>query len=136
MSPGDPRWQCPGNWDGGNAVSKHDRIATTVLLAAVVCVVGVGGYAVADARAGGKVVHACVSGSGQVRLVGAKSGCQPSEHAVQWSVKGPAGAQGAPGAVGPTGAPGPSGAAGPSGAPGPSGAAGPSGALGPSGAAG
>jgi hypothetical protein len=70
-------------------------------------------------------VNACAKKTtGALRLKGARS-CSSSEHAIAWSVRGPAGPAGPSGAQGATGATGPAGAKGATGATGPQGPTGP-----------
>jgi hypothetical protein len=65
----------------------------------------IGGAAVVSAHGGDEsLIHACVKGSkGDVRIVGATSGCLPSEKALDWSIAGPQGPTGPAGATGPAG---------------------------------
>lgn len=87
------------------------------------------------------VIHACYqASSGGVRIIdNAVASCRGSEVAIQWSVQGNVGPQGATGPAGPAGPTGPTGATGstgPTGTTGPIGATGPTGPTGPTGAAG
>ena len=79
--------------------------------------------AVATASAQGEhTITACAGPNGQLRLVETAEDCRKSESPVLWSVTGPQGPQGEPGAQGPQGEPGeqgPRGEQGPQGAPGP-----------------
>src|SRR6478609_4267949 len=81
-------------------------------------------------------INACVKDNGDVRIANA-SDCKQNESALTWSVVGPKGDTGAPGAAGPqgeTGAPGPAGPQGPQGETGAPGKDGVDGLPGPKGA--
>ena len=56
-----------------------------------------------------KVIHACVSGDGSIRIVGDDERCKRTEHAVQWNINREPGRQGEQGPPGPQGEPGPPG---------------------------
>ena len=90
-----------------------------------------------NAHAQSSPITACVQQTtGSARIVAPGSACRPQESLVTWSVTGPQGATGAPGAAGPQGATGATGPQGPAGATGATGAQGPAGATGATGAAG
>lgn len=123
-------------------------VLTVGLVAALVSAASVSAH-------GGKsaLVHACVSGSGTVRIVGPSTRCRSGERALDWARSRTRGARGAPGTPGPPGARGPTGTRGPAGVqgvqgergatgasgngvPGAKGATGAAGATGPSGTTG
>ena len=81
-------------------------------------------------------IHACVSATGNVRIVAAGEPCKAREERVVWNRTGPAGTQGSSGEQGEPGVqgePGPQGEAGPPGTPGEQGPQGPQGLQGPAG---
>ena len=71
--------------------------------------------AVVDAQSPGQQLEACAGDRGMLRLVATTEACMAGERRVSWSVVGPVGATGLPGAVGPPGAKGTRGPAGPRG---------------------
>jgi hypothetical protein len=71
-------------------------------------------YALTD----GGVIHACVRGNGQLRIVKKASDCKRWENHLQWNIVGPQGPQGEPGPQGVQGPQGPAGPEGPQGSPG------------------
>jgi len=113
------------NW----ADLRRHRLAAAVIGVAVVAT-SMTAVTMAVASTPSTTIYACVSGSGEVRIVTATTTCRGHEHAVTWNTTGPAGLDGAAGPTGPAGV---DGAAGPTG---PAGAAGQAGATGPAGPAG
>jgi type VI secretion system Hcp family effector len=104
---------------------------------------GVGAVAYAALTDANGVIHACVDGKGNARIIDAAvENCRKGESLLSWNQKGPQGpagpigATGATGATGPQGDTGPAGATGPAGSPGATGATGATGAQGPAGPAG
>jgi hypothetical protein len=89
-----------------------------------------------SAFAQSNVISACVSKTGQIRLVGAGETCKSNESPLSWNIQGPQGPQGLQGPAGPTGATGATGTPGAVGAAGATGATGPQGAAGATGAKG
>ena len=78
-------------------------------------------------------VIACVNKKSKVMTYSSTGKCKKGAALLQWSVTGPAGANGAEGSVGASGSPGAAGVAGASGQNGPAGPSGPTGPPGPSG---
>lgn len=105
------------------------RVGICVAVGLASAAAGAGGLAVAASP--GTTVHACAAKrSGMLRLAAT---CRRTEHAVTWSLEGPAGPPGPPGSPGSPGAAGVSGATGVAGARGAAGATGPAGPTGPPG---
>ena len=104
---------------------------TGAIAAATLALAGAAGATLAGAIDDG-VISACRNKStGVLRVPATGTACKGDETPLQWSIRGPEGAQGPPGIVGPpgpqgiVGPPGPVGPRGPAGAPGPPGPAGP-----------
>jgi type VI protein secretion system component Hcp len=94
-------------------------------------IAGIGAVAYAALQDGKGVIHACVDGKGNTRIIDTSvDTCRKGETAISWNQTGPQGPAGSPGVPGAQGQPGLQGAAGPAGAPGPAGAAGPPGQQG------
>lgn len=94
------------------------RPSPALVVAIVALVAAVGGFAVASIPSGNGTIHACYQKeNGQLRVIDkdANQSCRPSEVALTFNQKGPAG---------PTGPAGPKGATGPAGPTGPSGTGG------------
>jgi type VI secretion system secreted protein Hcp len=102
---------------------RRYRVASALVGVAVVAA-SMTAVTMAAASTPSTTIYACVSGSGDVRIVTATTTCRGYEHAVSWSSTGPAGVDGATGPTGPAGAIGASGATGAVGATGPAGAPG------------
>jgi type VI secretion system secreted protein Hcp len=90
------------------------RVAAAVVGVAVVAA-SMTAVTMAAASTPSTTIYACVSGSGDVRIVSATTTCRAHENAVTWNTTGPAGVDGAAGSTGPAGAAGPAGATGPAG---------------------
>ncbi len=119
------------------------RIRGRTLLLATSAAAAIGaGAAVAAIPSSGGAVNGCYERvTGILRVIDSDAGktCKSFENPITWSVRGPQGERGEPGAAGPAGpagAPGLQGPAGPEGAKGEDGAAGPRGEQGPPGEAG
>jgi len=93
---------------------RRPRLAAAVIGVAVVAA-SMTAVTMAVASTPSTTIYACVSGSGEVRIVTASTTCRGHEHAVTWNTTGPAGLDGAAGPTGPAGAAGQAGATGPAG---------------------
>ncbi|HET7572021.1 MAG TPA: hypothetical protein VFJ77_05050 [Gaiellaceae bacterium] len=88
-----------------SAARRLLRLAgSAALLAAAAAGAGYATSSGARSSAATQVVHACVKGNGQVRIVASASACRTPEHPLAWNVAGPAGPQGPRGEPGPRGA--------------------------------
>jgi hypothetical protein len=76
-------------------LAQH-RARPTALLAAGLAAVGAAGLAAAQSG-GQDVIHACVSKTGDVRIVDPTTACPKNQTALDWNRQGPPGPQGEPG---------------------------------------
>ena len=111
------------------------KISRRLFYSICIVIIVVGSATLVMAHGGEQnLIHACVHNiTGSVRLIEPDGDCNRNETAVDWSITGPQGPQGATGPQGPQGDPGPQGPQGDPGPQGPQGATGPQGSQGPPG---